>query len=107
MADISDEADKLMDDYHDLEVRLDQHKAFRDSLENDAEFRTHLRDSGSTKAVEQMQEIKTTIQQRQAILSAKEKLTRRLEIFNVLNNLSVGFIIITLLILLVGLFRGR
>jgi len=107
MADISDEADKLMDDYHNLEVRLDQHKAFRDSLENDAKFRTHFRDSGSTKAVEQMQEIKTTIQQRQAILNDKEKLTRRLEVFNVLNNLSVGLMIITMLILLVGLLKGR
>lgn len=107
MTDLSNGVDKLTEDYQNLEGKLEKYKAFRDSLENDVDFRAHLQNSASTKGLEQMQEIEATVQQRQAIFSDKEMLTRRLEMYVGLNNLTAGFIIITLLILLVRLLKGR
>jgi len=105
MSDLSDHVDKLTKDYEELKTKLEYHRAFRDSLMTDLQFRTQVMDSITSGEIKQKREIEKTLEQYNLVLADRDRLANRLTNYEIVNNVVTGLIVIILITLGVGQIR--
>ncbi len=105
MSILSDNVDKLTKDYNELNTRLEHHKTFRDSLMTNLQFRNQVIDSVANGEINQTREIEKTLEQYKTVFSDRDKITKRLTIYETVNKVVTGIIVIILLTLGIGLLK--
>jgi hypothetical protein len=105
MKNLSNEVNELTESYANLEIRLNQHKAFEDSFLTDSSFRKEIQDSAKKGDSTHLKDIEKTLVLYRKVFDDKERAMNKLRIYEGVQYFTTGVFAIVLLVFIVGLFK--